>query len=143
MGVISIFERSVFSQPDPNNEKKLPIFNYYIGNKLVDDVKRHMDALELNPTSIVVDIIDFSYAHDDLNNWKQPTFSVDAQNRKIIHANSSHYLYLGYLYLIGLAWEKDFNVYLLGKLPLEQCVKLLFDFIKQNYADILVKAATI
>ncbi len=135
MMAISIFEKSIFENSSPSNEKKLPMYNYYIGNMLEEEVAEHIKP---NTISIVVDVTSISSDHDDLDNWKQPTF-IEKEDKKIISCDSSHYLYLGYLYLVALAWEKDFNVGLLGNLPLETCINLIFDFIKNNYSDVLVK----
>lgn len=135
MAAISIFEKSIFENNNLSNEKKLPMYDYYIGNLLEEEVAEH---IKLNTISIVVDITNVSSDHDDLDNWKQPIF-IEKENYKIIKSNSSHYLYLGYLYLVAIAWEKDFNINLLDHLPLETCVNLIFNFIRDKYADVLVK----
>lgn len=152
MGLASIFDQSIFVQNvNPNEEKKLPIFDYYIGNNLKEEVrednKRFMESIDVpegvNKTIIVMNIEEKDCINIDSNHleqWRQP-FAYSIGNLNIIESNSSHYLYLGYLYLLALAWNSGMNV-------IEVCSKdkIIFDsvnevitYINTHYKDFLIK----
>jgi hypothetical protein len=147
MGLASIFEQVVYH----DEEKKLPMFDFYIGNNLREEVRHEnkefinsIDVPEgLSKTIIVMDIEEKDCTNIDSNHleqWKQP-FAYSIGNLNIIESNSSHYLYLGYLYLLALAWNGGMNV-------INVCSKdlLIFDsinevisYVNNTYQDFLIK----
>ena len=140
MGLASIFEQAVFH----NEEKKLPMFDFYIGNNLREEFINSIDIPEgMSKTIIVMDIEEkdcININSNHLDQWKQP-FAYSIGNLNIIESNSSHYLYLGYLYLLALAWNGGMNV-------VDVCSKdiMIFDsinevisYVNNTYQDFLIK----
>lgn len=134
LGLASIFAQNI----NEAEEKKLPIFDYYIGHNLKDEVhhenKNFLNTLEQDKIIIVLDIelkdcVDINPAE-----WKQPVcYSIGTL--KVIEGQSSHYLYLGYLYLLALAWHAGANI-------VDICsVDLVLEYVNQNYQNILIKPA--
>ena len=152
MGLASIFEQSIFAQNvNQNEEKKLPMFDFYIGSNLREEVrhenKEFINSIDipegLSKTIIVMDIEEKDCINIDSNHldqWKQP-FAYSIGNLNIIESNSSHYFYLGYLYLLALAWNGGMNA-------VDVCSKdiMIFDsinevisYVNNSYQDFLIK----
>jgi len=152
MGITSIFEQSIFEQfINHNEEKKLPIIDYYIGNNLMDEVKHENigfvnieSANENEEKVIIVMNIDedkcIDIGRENLDKWKQPNV-YQINKLKIIECDSSHYLYLGYLYLLALAWKNGMCIPDICKndLNIFYSVNHVIHYINENFKDYLIK----
>ena len=137
MSVFSIFGNKPNTKPNPDEEKEIPDVRYYIGNLIDEEIKTDLTDSDIQTiVAVDTDLENCNSSHDDLNNWKQPSFAIE-NGIKFIKAKSSHYIYLGYLYIIALAWQKNYDIYLLENLTLDMSVTLLTDFVKDKYADII------
>lgn len=148
-GLASIFEQSIFAQNvNHDEEKKLPMFDFYIGNNLREEVqhenKEFINSIDvpegLSKTIIVMDIEEKDCINIDIDQWKQPlVYSIG--NLNIIESNSSHYLYLGYLYLLALAWNGGMNITDIcsKELPIFDSINEVISYVNNTYRDFLIK----
>lgn len=134
MGVCSIFDKSIFAEHD-NNEKKLPMIDYYIGNKLTLDEVTELE----NKVIVLMNIEEKDCIDLDVSQWKQP-FLYPIGNTRIIECRSSHYLYLGYMYFLAIAWQANVDVIkICSDNTILDSIDLVLTIIGEIYQDVLIK----
>lgn len=141
MSVNSIFEQSIFAQNiNPDDEKKAPVIDFFIGNKLATEINDICMSSDVERTIVAMDIDEEKCVNWDSNHldlWKLPDIRKIGKVN-VLFCESSHYLYLGYMYLTALAVmngaELDNDLF--------TSVNNILEFIEDNYADLLIKPDT-
>lgn len=142
IGVICIFNNSIFAKQSSDNEKKFPSIKFYIGNNAIENIKSdHKDSEEKKIIVYInVNDSDCNIEQNNVDNWQLPRFySID--NLDIIESNSSQIIYFGYLYIMALSLEQGFNISLIlnGNFTVEKTIEILSSYVKANYSHLTTK----